>query len=143
MTVKIYDSLPKEAIDIRTEVFVSEQGFVDKPDEADKIATHIVMFDGDRAVATCRILKTDTPSTFLIGRIAVLKSLRGNGLGRKIMEEAEKYLRSIGADAAVIHSQLRARDFYVKCGYTVCSEIEYEQNYPHVWVRKSLNEVEK
>ena len=143
MTVKIYDSLPKEALDIRIEVFVSEQGFIDKPDETDKVATHMVMYDGDKAVATCRISKTDTPSTFLIGRIAVLKNLRGNGLGRQIIEEAENHLRSIGADTAVIHSQLRARDFYVRCGYSVCSEIEYEQNYPHVWVKKSLNEAEK
>ena len=138
MTVKIYDSLPKEALDIRIEVFVYEQGFVDKPDETDKTAKHIVMYDGDRAIATCRITKTDTPSTFLIGRIAVLKDQRGNGLGRKIVEEAERYLISLGADTVVIHSQLRARDFYVRCGYTVCSEIEYEQDYPHVWVRKDL-----
>ena len=138
MTVKIYDSLPKEALDIRTEVFVCEQGFIDKPYETDKIATHIVMYDNERAVATCRISKTDTPSTFLIGRIAVLKSLRGNGLGRKIIDEAEKYLISVGAKTTVIHSQLRARDFYVRCGYTVISEIEYEQDYPHVWVKKEL-----
>ena len=143
MIFKIYNELPKDALDIRTKVFVCEQGFADNVSEDDKKATHIVMYDGEEAVATCRILKIDTPYTFLIGRIAVLKDQRGKGLGKKIMDEAEKYLVSLGAKYAVIHSQLRARDFYIRCGYTVCSDIEYEQNYPHVWVKKSLDVAEK
>ena len=57
MTVKIYDSLPKEALDIRIEVFVSEQGFIDKPDETDKVATHMVMYDGDKAKQEEKVLE--------------------------------------------------------------------------------------
>ncbi len=138
MTVKIYSSLPKEALDIRMKVFVCEQGLTDKADDIDKIATHMVMYEDEAAIATCRISKMDTPSTFLIGRIAVLKESRGNGIGRKIIEEAEKHLRSMDVRYAMIRSQYQAKDFYVKCGFNPCSDIEYEQGHPYVWVKKEL-----
>ena len=54
MNVKLYKSLPAAAMQIRTEVFVVEQGFVDLPDEIDNIALHFVAYDDERAIATCR-----------------------------------------------------------------------------------------
>ena len=55
MQIKKYDYLPEEASRIRQKVFCQEQGFDDEFDDMDAIATHIVLFDADKPVATCRI----------------------------------------------------------------------------------------
>ena len=52
--IKAYDNLPQEARNIRIEVFVKEQGFEYEFDSFDEQATHILAFDNDKAVATCR-----------------------------------------------------------------------------------------
>jgi len=54
MEFKTYDKLPSEARDIRVEVFVKEQGFQEEFDSVDNYAMHVVVFDGGRAIATCR-----------------------------------------------------------------------------------------
>ena len=63
MTFKCYDRLPEEAKAIRTAVFVGEQGFETEFDDIDDVARHIVMYDGERAVATCRYYKGKAAST--------------------------------------------------------------------------------
>ena len=52
LTLKKYDFLPPEALEIRIKVFVDEQGFCDEFDATDAVATHLVLFDGDSAVDT-------------------------------------------------------------------------------------------
>ena len=50
MDIKIYEKmLPKEAIDIRITVFTDEQGFFDEFDDTDRVATHFIAFDGEKA----------------------------------------------------------------------------------------------
>ena len=53
---KVNTSLPEEAKNIRTTVFVDEQHFIDEFDESDDKAIHIVMFDDDLAIGTSRII---------------------------------------------------------------------------------------
>ena len=56
METVIYESIPKQAKEIRQKVFVDEQGFQNEFDDIDEAATHIVMFDEDKIpIATCRI----------------------------------------------------------------------------------------
>ena len=37
MEIKVFSSLPKDALDLRITVFVDEQGFVDEVDEFDSV----------------------------------------------------------------------------------------------------------
>ena len=57
MSICVYDSLPDEAVEIRENVFVKEQGFEKEFDEIDEKAIHLVMFDEhlQKPVATCRV----------------------------------------------------------------------------------------
>ncbi len=137
MEIKIYRGLPQESKQIRQEVFVDEQGFCDEYDEIDDIAYHIVLFD-DVAVATCRIYEKETPGIFMFGRLAVKKHLRKNGIGSKTVKAAEDYVISKGGKSIVLHAQLHAKDFYKKLGYVEFGEIDYEQDSPHIWMRKDL-----
>lgn len=52
---RTYDRLPEEAVEIRREVFMDEQGYADEFDDVDGRARHIVAFLDGRATATCRL----------------------------------------------------------------------------------------
>lgn len=139
MEFKIYNNgLPDDAMEIRTVVFVEEQGFIDMPDETDKIAAHIIGFDGGKAVAVCRVFREDEGDDHILGRFAVIKEYRGKGTGRMLLREAEGYVASVGGKRLKLHSQYHAKGFYESCGYTVKGEIEYEQGEPHIWLEREV-----
>lgn len=137
MEIKIFSFLPDEAMKIRVEVFVDEQGFVDLPDETDLVALHFVGYIGSLPIATCRAF-ADSDGGYILGRFAVLKEYRGKGIGSELLFEICKELRSRGIRFLKLHSQYPAKDFYEKNGFEICGEPEYEQNALHVWMTKML-----
>jgi len=52
-----------------------------------------------------------------VGRVVVLEEYRGQGLGRKVMEEAERWLRELGTWQIELDSRVNAVGFYEKLGY--------------------------
>ncbi len=137
MKIKLFYELPNDAADIRTEVFVDEQGFNEEFDGEDKNALHLVGYIGEDAVATSRILKQDK-SRYMIGRIAVRKQFRGRGLGAKIVLAAEDCIKKLGGNEIFIHSQMRAASFYEKIGYLPTGDFDEEEGCPHCMMKKSL-----
>ena len=138
MEFKIFYDMPDAALEVRITVFVEEQGFRDEFDDTDKTAMHIVAFDGDRPIGTCRVFTKEDVGTYYLGRLAVVKDFRGQGIGSKIMKCAESAVAVNGGKKIVLHSQLRAVDFYEKIGYTQFGEIEEEEGYPHIWMSKKI-----
>lgn len=139
MNIKIFDGIVPEAREIRETVFIKEQGFQNEYDEIDQIAKHIVIYDGEKAVATCRIFWCDEENSHHIGRIAVLKEYRGTGLGGLIMSEAEKLTKSMGGKTLKLGGQIRAAGFYDKIGYERCGEEYLDEGYPHIPFVKYLD----
>lgn len=139
MDIKIFDKIPGEARFIRETVFLDEQGFEKEYDENDNIAKHIVIYEDNKAVATCRIYWDDEVNCHHVGRIAVLKPHRGKGLGITVVNEAEKLIKELGGKEVFISGQLRVADFYKnKLGYTQCGDVYLEENCPHVALKKKL-----
>ncbi|MBQ8551140.1 MAG: GNAT family N-acetyltransferase [Clostridia bacterium] len=138
MDIKVFNYLPDGALDVRITVFVDEQGFCDEVDDTDSVATHLLMFDGEKPIATCRIFPGETPEKYILGRLCVLREYRSQGLGSTLLAAAEKAAKNNGAHSLWLHSQLQAKDFYSRLGYIVSSDIEYEQHAPHVWMKKDL-----
>ena len=138
MEIKVFDSLPKDALDLRITVFVEEQGFVDEVDDADSFATHLVMYDGEKPIATCRFFLKEDNETYMFGRLCVLKEYRGKSLGREMLKKVEEIVKEKGGKAIILHSQYHAKEFYEKCGFTQQGETDYEQNKPHAWMRKEI-----
>ena len=139
MDIKIFNTIVPEARDIREAVFIREQGFANEYDEIDETAKHIVIYDGEKAVATCRIFWCDKENSHHVGRIAVLKEYRGTGLGRLIMSEAEKLTKSLGGKTLKLGGQLRAAGFYDKIGYERCGKEYLDEGYPHIPFVKYLD----
>ena len=136
MKVLHFDSMPDQARRIRIAVFMEEQGFVDEFDALDDLCTHYVAFDGEDAVATCRTWIAD--DGYHLGRLAVMKSHRGQGLGALMLQEAEAYVKSIGGESISLHAQCRAEAFYRKSGYSPYGEIDYDEGVEHIHMRKIM-----
>ena len=82
LTMKLYEELHEDAVRIRKEVFMDEQGFCNEFDEIDKIAFHAVLYEDDRAAATGRMYYDDKEHhCYVIGRLAVDKACRGKQYG--------------------------------------------------------------
>lgn len=137
MSVEIFDFLPTQAKQIRITVFMDEQGFTEEFDALDEVCTHLVMFDRDIPVATCRTWLAE--DGWHVGRLAVIKAYRGRGLGQEMLAHAERHVRSLGGNSISLHAQCRAEAFYRKCGYVPYGEIAYDEGVEHIHMRKYLN----
>lgn len=138
MEIKKYNGLCEDAMYIRKTVFMDEQGFCDEFDETDKKAVHLVAYDNGKPVSTCRFFWSTERNTYLLGRLAVVKEYRKNHLGCAMMKKTEELVKESGGTSIELHAQEQAIRFYEKQGYSVCSEMEYEEHCPHYWMRKNL-----
>lgn len=138
MIVKEYNYMHQDIVDIRTEVFVIEQDFKEEFDDIDNNCMFLVMYDDEKVVAMCRYFPV-SEDTYAIGRIAVVKEYRGQGIGSKIVAEAEMRLKGMGVKYAVLSAQLRAVEFYKKLGYVAEGETYFEEWCEHIKMRKELS----
>lgn len=138
MHSNIYDKLPEEVQEIREEVFMKEQGFCDEFDETDMHAKHLVLYDENIPIATCRFYKRDLSEDYIIGRIAVIKQYRGRNIGACLLAEAEAEIRKMGGKRIFLHAQKRVEKFYEKQGYSGYGEIDLDENCPHIWMKKII-----
>ena len=127
---------------IRNAVFIAEQGvpYDEEHDSYDKNeeTKYILVKDGDKAVATGRLIRTD--KGLKLGRIAVLKELRGRGYGKEVVDALCKEAFENGAEEVYIYAQLHAVDFYKKLGFEIADdEIIIESNIPHKHMRRTKN----
>lgn len=129
--------LPEEARLLRTLIFIEEQGFVREFDEIDDTAVHIVAFDGDKPIGTCRYYPRPDGS-YAIGRIAVAREYRGKGVGSALVLEAERRVALLGAKTTVVSAQLRAAGFYRSLGYTEQGSPYPEEHVPHILMVKGI-----
>lgn len=139
MNVTIHDTLTEEAREIRKKVFIDEQGFQDEYDETDNRSVHFVLSDNGLPVATCRVFREHNMDAYTLGRLAVIREYRGKNIGSLLMQEAEKYVKSQGGTAIILHSQCRASGFYEKLGFVKFGDIEDDQGCPHIWMKKELS----
>ena len=86
-------------------------------DEHDTPTTkYIVIVDDYLPVATCRLYAIDTKHVML-GRIVVLPEYRRQGLGTKVVMEAEKWAKELGFHSSVVESRDNKIHFYETMGY--------------------------
>ena len=138
MTIKAYNKLPQDAVDIRTAVFVEEQGFNEEFDTIDDVSTHLVLYCDNKAAAVCRFYFDKVRNEYLIGRLAVLPEYRGKGFGADLVIEAENVIKSKGGKSISLHSQCQAQRFYEKLGFSAYGESDFDEDCPHQWMNKVL-----
>ena len=135
---KKYYGVCDDAKKIRDEVFVKEQGFKDEFDEIDRYAATLVFYDEDTPIGVCRYFKDKSVGEYHIGRVAVIKSYRGMGVGAVIMKTAENEIKADGGNVSLISAQLQAKGFYEKIDYTSYGDTYFEEHCEHIRMRKCL-----
>ncbi len=131
MEIKIFNYLPDEAHFIRDTVFIKEQGFAKEYDEIDDIANHIVIYENNVPLGTCRVFWNSTENGYHVGRIAVLKESRNKGYGSILVKEAIKLTKSLGGNVLRLGSQLHAINFYEQLGFKRDGENFLDEGQPH------------
>ena len=126
------DANIKDVRAIRRAVFIEEQGIseADEMDGTDSEAIHLLVRDDKIPVATGRILITG--GIYTLGRIAVLKNHRGQGLGDFVVRLLIRRAYELGGAVQHLHSQTHARGFYEKLGFIITTGEYMEAGVPHV-----------
>lgn len=139
--------------EVRRKVFIEEQQVpkeieMDGRDEEDATIHILASFEeqdgSDKPCGAARLLIADTGHegrVGKIGRVAVNKEYRSQGIGRKIMEFSLDYLRSIGCQKAMLGAQTHAIPFYESLGFSVVDDVEEyidAGNVPHRDMEQNL-----
>ena len=111
---------------LRHEVFCVEQGVpvALERDRRDAGAIHLVAVSGPRVVGTCRLLADE--ETWRLGRMAVARDWRGQGVGEAIMGRAHTEAARGGARRMVLAAQVPVQGFYARLGY-VARGVPFEE----------------
>ncbi len=124
-----WDALGAEASRIRLEVFVEEQRvpLEEELDARDAHCLHAIAYDADgRAMGTGRLLPDGH-----IGRMAVRKAWRGQGVGSLLLVALMDAARRRGDAEVVLDAQLHARPFYARHGFVEEGETFMDAGIPH------------
>jgi predicted GNAT family N-acyltransferase len=132
-----WDEARERAAPIRFEVFVAEQGVPREIelDEQDPLSLHALAYDeANRAIGTGRLLPVEIEegrAVSHIGRMAVLRELRGRGVGAALLHALMNAARERGDAEIVLSAQTHAIGFYRSHGFRE-EGVEYmEAGIPH------------
>jgi predicted GNAT family N-acyltransferase len=79
-----------------------------------------------RPVGTVRLVVYPSQSGKL-GRLAVIQSHRGLGIGRQLMLALHEYVKTSSLRRVFMHAQVDKIDFYKKLGYSVYDANEFDE----------------
>lgn len=99
---------------VREQVFIREQGVPPalELDALDALSRHVIALSRGQAIGTGRLL----PDAH-IGRMAVLRGWRGQGVGSALLESLIEIARSLGMRQVMLNAQLHALPFYLRHGF--------------------------
>ncbi|MDV7758642.1 GNAT family N-acetyltransferase [Liquorilactobacillus mali] len=134
VTSKVY----QDALSIRKEVFVSEQGVPEKLEiDAEELATHYVGYVENQAVVTARTIEEDD-GAWHIQRVAALNSQRHKGYAKELMKCIEEMAVEEKIPYLTLGAQDQAQNFYSKLGFKVVGEGFLDAGIPHHKMNKKL-----
>lgn len=137
--IRVSNAKEREAVlAIREEVFIGEQRVPREIelDEDDKEAIHVLAIEHEEAVGCGRVVFKDGYAK--LGRIAVKKDKRGQGIGNQICRELIQLAREHNVERLVLHAQVSAVSFYESLGFSVTSDVFEEAGIEHVCMEREL-----
>jgi len=142
IVVKIgtWADLGEQAGAIRQSVFVDEQKIPAEMewDAADASCLHAVAFNRfGQALATGRLLE-HVPGVAKIGRMAVMRSMRGGRIGREVLDALMRQGKQEGFGEVLLHAQLSAAGFYARAGFVQRGDAFEEAGIGHVEMVRAL-----
>lgn len=133
-----------EALRIRDQVFVREQGLFKSSDidEHDADSIHLVAAKDNTIIGTVRIFRDNSePDHWIGGRLAVEKAYRSTSAGSALVREAMKRVKKKGCKVFTAHIQEKNIPFFSKLGWSAISPVENHFGRPHKRMQADLNRV--
>ena len=127
-------SLGAQVRAIRQQVFIDEQKIPAhlESDAADATGVHALALNRlGVALATGRLIE-HAPGVGKIGRMAVLRTLRGGKLGRAVLDALMKVTLERGYREVVLDAQLSAQPFYARAGFSERGPVFEEAGRAHI-----------
>ena len=136
-----------DALSVRRRVFIEEQGVpealeIDRYDTdaaSPEVVIHVVAYLDGEPVASGRLL-LDAPAgePAHIGRVAVLKQRRAEGIGRAVMLALHRFADERGCPGITLAAQLHAIGFYERLGYAQRGDVFLDAGIEHRWMDLSM-----
>ena len=128
----------------RTEVFVNEQNVpieleLDEKDNSEH-TIHIGYFNGDELIGIARLIDIDK-EVIHIGRVAIDKNHRGEGIGHKLILGCEDIAKKVlNRDFNIeLSAQVYVETFYKKLGYNrINNNIYIDAGIEHIDMKKTI-----
>ena len=141
ITVKLVETEAEleGAVNVRMRVFVVEQQIPpeEEMDAADATATHAIALYQGHIIGTGRLLYLDNGGA-QIGRMAVDRQYRRQGVGGRILALLEEKARAQGVSSCLVHAQEYVKAFYAGSGYVEHGDLFLEADISHIEMRKEL-----
>lgn len=131
-----------DLIKLRIDIFIVEQtcaySELDEKDY-DKNTLHLMGFDEDKLICCARLLAPGIsyPDTS-IGRFAVAKSYRQQGIGSALMDQCLEQISNVWPEHNIrISAQQYLNSFYSSFGFNQTSDMYLEDGIPHIEMLKN------
>ncbi len=108
---------------------------------AETDALHVACFRGEQVVG-CLVLRPQDGDGRMT-QVAVAEELRGQGIGRALVEYCEAAARRIGYRRIVLSARETALEFYEKLGYRRIGEPFDQVTIPHWAMEKSMTDASR
>ena len=109
----------------------------DLSDEANQI--HFVAEHNSQILGTVSLVSNYKKNTGKLRQMAIIPEVRGEGYGKLLLHELQKYAKSNEMKTIVLHARHYAIGFYQKMGYKICSDLFEEVGIKHVVMQKELH----
>ncbi len=129
-----------QVIKLRLEVFAVEQNCVYQDcDNRDQDSWHLMGWQDGRLIAYARLLPPglayDTPS---IGRVVTSPLVRGNGIGKELMQTAISKIKELyGQTEITISAQVYLKTFYSYFNFHTIGDSYIEDEIEHIKMKTS------
>jgi predicted GNAT family N-acyltransferase len=122
---------------VRTQVFIHEQGVPESLewDGRDANAIHLIAETNQGlAIGTARLLPEGR-----IGRMAVLRAYRGQGVGSALLQQTLGVAGRRGLQTVELHAQVQVVPFYLRFGFEPVGEAFEEAGIAHQAMRLAVH----
>jgi predicted GNAT family N-acyltransferase len=99
---------------------------------------HLAAFDEEGRILGCLMLTPHSDGEVQMRQVAVKPEMQGTGLGRALVEEAERKARELGFTRMMLHARDVAIGFYARQGYAREGDLFTEVGITHQQMAKRL-----
>jgi YbgC/YbaW family acyl-CoA thioester hydrolase len=138
LAIEPWEQCQAEVMALRTAVFHQEQGIAAEMmgDALDAGCVHAVLRNRAGAAMAAGRLVRKADGAWHVGRMAVLRPLRGAGFGEQVLQALENAAWAQHAPHISLSAMASAQGFYARLGYQPCSQPYELVGLPHLDMQK-------